>query len=207
MTTPERTPDTRTSTSISWRTRIIAGTVLVVVLIVAYLILAAFIPRWWAQRVGEMVGGSFSKGIGWGLVYGGLCTAVPLFLLLVAVLVWKRRGGKVIAGGAVVLAVIFAIPNLMTLTVVLGGNNAAHAGERIMDVDAPAFRGAALAGALIGLLIFLAVVVLVVKRGWRRRAQAKAAVEAGRAAPIEPAETVGKTGVAPGTEAHRPENL
>ncbi|NEW55735.1 permease [Nocardia cyriacigeorgica] len=207
MTTPERTPDTRTSTSISWRTRIIAGTVLVVVLIVAYLILAAFIPRWWAQRVGEMVGGSFSKGIGWGLVYGGLCTAVPLFLLLVAVLVWKRRGGKVIAGGAVVLAVIFAIPNLMTLTVVLGGNNAAHAGERIMDVDAPAFRGAALAGALIALLIFLAVVVLAVKRGWRRRAQAKAAVEAGRLAPIEPAETVGKTGLAPGTEAHRPENL
>ncbi|MFE3444932.1 permease [Nocardia sp. NPDC059180] len=207
MTTPERTPDTRTSTSISWRTRIIAGAVLVVVLIVAYLILAAFIPRWWAQRVGEMVGGSFSKGIGWGLVYGGLCTAVPLFLLLVAVLVWKRRGGKVIAGGAVVLAVVFAIPNLMTLTVVLGGNNAAHAGERIMDVDAPAFRGASLAGALIALLIFLAVVFLVVKRGWRRRAEAKAAVKAGDVAPIESTETVGKSGGIPATEAHRTENL
>ncbi|WP_280236151.1 permease [Nocardia cyriacigeorgica] len=207
MTTPERTPDTRTSTSISWRTRIIAGAVLVVVLIVAYLILAAFIPRWWAQRVGEMVGGSFSKGIGWGLVYGGLCAAVPLFLLLIAVLVWRRRGGKVIAGGAVVLAVLFAIPNLMTLTVVLGGNNAAHAGERIMDVDAPAFRGASVVGALIALLIFLAVVFVVVRRQWRRRAEAKAAVSAGATTSIDSTAAVRTTGDTAGTEAHRPENL
>lgn len=205
MTTPQRTPDTRTS-SISWRTRIIAGAALVVVLVVAYLILAAFIPRWWAQRVGEMVAGSFSKGIGWGLVYGGLCTAVPLFLLLVAVLVWKRRGGKVIAGGAVVLALIFAIPNLMTLTVVLGGNNAAHAGERIMDVDAPAFRGASLAGAILAVLIFLPVVYLVVRRDWRRRAEAKAVVQ-GASAPTTPADAIREPGTAPGTEGRRPDNL
>ncbi|MBF6398750.1 permease [Nocardia cyriacigeorgica] len=204
MTTPERTPDTRTST-ISWRTRIIAGAALIVVLIVAYLILAAFIPRWWAQRVGEMVGGSFSKGIGWGLVYGGLCTAIPLFLLLVAVLVWRRRGGKVIAGGAVVLALVFAIPNLMTLTVVLGGNNAAHAGERIMDVDAPAFRGASVAGAIIAVLIFVPVVYLVVRRGWRRRAEAKAVVRGG--SPAASAETIGDTGTAPATEGRRPDTL
>ncbi|TLG13491.1 permease [Nocardia cyriacigeorgica] len=204
MTTPERTPDTRTST-ISWRTRIIAGAVLVVVLIVAYLILAAFIPRWWAQRVGEMVDGSFSKGIGWGLVYGGLCTAIPLLLLLVAVLVWRRRGGKVIAGGAVVLALIFAIPNLMTLTVVLGGNSAAHAGERIMDVDAPAFRGASVAGAIIAVLIFVPVVYLVLRRGWRRRAEAKAIVRGG--SPAGSTETVREPGTAPGTEGRRPGTL
>ncbi|WP_280451353.1 permease [Nocardia cyriacigeorgica] len=189
----------------SWRTRIIAGAALVVVLIVAYLILAAFIPRWWAQRVGEMVGGSFSKGIGWGLVYGGLCTAIPLFLLLVAVLVWRRRGGKVIAGGAVVLALVFAIPNLMTLTVVLGGNNAAHAGERIMDVDAPAFRGASVAGAIIAVLIFVPVVYLVVRRGWRRRAEAKAVVRGG--SPAASAEAIGDTGTAPATEGRRPDTL
>ncbi|MBF6439045.1 permease [Nocardia cyriacigeorgica] len=206
MTTPERTPDTRTST-ISWRTRIIAGAVLVVVLIVAYLILAAFIPRWWAQRVGEMVNGSFSKGIGWGLVYGGLCTAIPLLLLLVAALVWRRRGGKVIAGGAVVLALVFAIPNLMTLTVVLGGNNAAHAGERIMDVDAPAFRGASLTGAIIAALIFLLVLFLVVRRGWRRRAEAKALVQSGGSAPIDTGRPVREPGTAPRAEGHRPDNL
>ncbi|MBF6455301.1 permease [Nocardia cyriacigeorgica] len=206
MTTPERTPDTRTST-ISWRTRIIAGAVLVVVLIVAYLILAAFIPRWWAQRVGEMVNGSFSKGIGWGLVYGGLCTAIPLLLLLVAALVWRRRGGKVIAGGAVVLALVFAIPNLMTLTVVLGGNNAAHAGERIMDVDAPAFRGASLTGAIIAALIFLLVLFLVVRRGWRRRAEAKALVQSGGSAPIDTGRPVREPGTAPRAEGRRPDHL
>jgi hypothetical protein len=34
--------------------------------------------------------------------------------------------------------------------VVLGNGGAAHAGQRIMDVDAPAFRGATLVGAIIG---------------------------------------------------------
>lgn len=114
-------------------------------------------------------GGSFAKGIGWGLVYGGLGTAVPLFLLLSAVLVWRRRAGRFLAGAAVVVATLAAIPNLMTLTIVLGGSNAAHAGERILDVDAPAFRGASLVGAIVAALVFLAVVGLVLLRKWRRR--------------------------------------
>ncbi|MFF2028266.1 hypothetical protein ACFVW2_41680, partial [Streptomyces sp. NPDC058171] len=46
---------------------------------------------------------------------------------------------------------------VLTLSVVLGGNSAAHAGERIMDVDAPGFRGASLAGAIIGVVLFLGV--------------------------------------------------
>ena len=40
-----------------------------------------------------------------------------------------KRGGRVIAGIAALLALLFALPNLMTLSVVLGGNSAAHAGE------------------------------------------------------------------------------
>src|SRR5690606_18890886 len=105
-----------------------------------------------------------------------------------------------------VLALIFAIPNLMTLTVVLGGNNAAHAGERIMDVDAPAFRGASLAGAILAVLIFLPVVYLVVRRGWRRRAEAKAVVR-GASAPTTPADAIREPGTAPGTEGRHPDNL
>jgi hypothetical protein len=53
-----------------------------------------------------------------------------------------------------VLALIVALPNLMTLAIVLGTGNAAHAGERIMDVDAPLFRGFSLVGALIALAVF-----------------------------------------------------
>ena len=49
----------------------------------------------------------------------------------------------------IAFAVLLAIPNLLTLGIVLGVGNAAHAGDRILDVEAPAFRGASLAGALI----------------------------------------------------------
>ena len=46
----------------------------------------------------------------------------------------------------------------MTLSVVFGGNSAAHAGERIMDVEAPGFRGASLVGAIIVIPVFIGVV-------------------------------------------------
>ncbi|MFF3224331.1 permease [Nocardia suismassiliense] len=157
------------STGPAWKTWAVGGLAVLALLFIAYFILSAFIPRWWAQRIAEMVNGSFSKGIGWGLVFGGVCTVVPLFLLLFAVRVWRRRGGRFMAGVAVVLAVLVAIPNLMTLTIVLGGSNAAHAGQRILDVDAPAFRGATMAGAIAAAAVFLAALFLVVTRWWRRR--------------------------------------
>ncbi|TQM26101.1 permease [Nocardia bhagyanarayanae] len=172
MTSSEVRPDGKSSASV-WRNRIIGGVALFVALVVTYLILAAFIPRWWAQRLAEMVNGSFAKGIGWGLLLGGLCTLIPLLLLLFAVLMWRKRAGKFLAGAAAVLAVLVAIPNLMTLTIVLGGNNAAHAGERILDVDAPAFRGACLVGAVLAVLFFLGAVYLATRRGMRRRKAAK----------------------------------
>ncbi|MGQ4599898.1 permease [Nocardia sp. R6R-6] len=168
MTSTDVQPGARKSTAAVWRTRIIVVAAMLAFLVLAYLILSAFIPRWWAQRVGAMVGGSFAEGIGWGLFYGGLCTAVALFLLLFAVLVWRRKGGRFLAGAAAVVAIGFAIPNLMTLTVVLGNGSAAHAGERIMDVDAPAFRGAALVGAIVAMLLFLVAVGLLLLRKWRQ---------------------------------------
>ncbi|WP_062993566.1 hypothetical protein [Nocardia anaemiae] len=169
MTSSEVRPDGQKSTPATWRTRIIGALAVIAVLVIAYLILAAFIPRWWAQRIAELVSGSFSKGIGWGLVYGLLGTAIPLFLLLFAALVWKRRAGRFIAGAAALLALITAIPNLMTLSIVLGESTAAHAGQRILDVDAPAFRGASLVGAIVAVAVFLAAMGLIGWRRWRRR--------------------------------------
>ncbi|MEU8899966.1 permease [Nocardia sp. NPDC048505] len=161
-----------------WRPRIIGGLIAAVVLVIAYFILKAFIPRWWAQRLGESIHGSFSKGIWWGLLLGGLCTLIPLLLLLFASTMWRRRGGRFLAGAAAVLAIVAALPNLMTLTIVWGGSNAAHAGERILDVDAPAFRGATLVGFLIAIAVFVLIAFLDVRRGWRRRQSAKAAAQA-----------------------------
>ncbi|WP_067467568.1 permease [Nocardia amamiensis] len=180
MTSTEVHPGGRKPTAAVWRTRIIVGAAILALLASSYFLLAAFIPRWWAQRVGSMVGGSFAKGIGWGLFYGGLCTVVPLFLLLFAVLVWRRKAGRFLAGAAAVVAILFAIPNLMTLTIVLANSSAAHAGERTLDVDAPAFRGAALAGAIVATVLFLLAVGLLLLRKWRRTRQ-RAAPAAGPA--------------------------
>ncbi|WP_078289166.1 permease [Mycobacterium sp. D16R24] len=152
-----------------WRGRVIGVIALLLALVVVYFALSAFIPRWWAQRIADMSGhGSFSKGIGSGLTLGLLCTGIPLLLALWAFLLRGRRGGKFFAGVLTLLAVIVAVPNLMTLTIVFGTSNSAHAGERVLDVEAPGFRGATAIGAIIALLVVLAVSFFVV-RNWRRR--------------------------------------
>jgi hypothetical protein len=89
-------------------------------------------------------------------------------LALWAFLIRGRRGGTFFAGVLTLLAVIVAVPNLMTLTIVFGTSNSAHAGERVLDVEAPGFRGATAIGATVALVIFLLVTFFVV-RNWRRR--------------------------------------
>lgn len=99
-----------------------------------------------------------------------LCTFAPLMFFWSAFAVRNRRGGKPLAIGTVVLALITAIPNLLTLTVVLGTSNAAHAGQRTLDTSAPGFRGATLLGALIALALFALLVFLRTRRTRRLRA-------------------------------------
>lgn len=167
-------PKTPKSGMPTWLKRTIAALIALVVIVITYFILAAFIPRWWAQRMGGLADGSFTRGITWGLFFGGVCTLVPLLLLLLAVMAWRKRGGRIIAAGSVILALVVAIPNLMTLGVVLGGNSASHAGERIMDVDAPGFRGASLVASIFSALIFIGIAFLVVRYQRRGRQLAKA---------------------------------
>ena len=174
MTDSKDRPTTSKSGMPSWLKRVIMFAILGAVLVIVYFILAAFIPRWWAERIGGLCDGRFAQGITWGLFFGGLSTLVPLLLVLLAVLVWRKRGGRVIAGIADALALLFALPNLVTLSVVFGGNSAAHAGERIMDVDAPGFRGASLVGAIVAAPIFVGVVVLTIQYRRRGRQLAKA---------------------------------
>lgn len=138
-------------------TRLVGVVAVIVVVWLLYLFLSAFLPRWWAQVIGNAVDGSFSAGAWWGLMVGAVFTAVPVLFLAQAVLPrwsWQLRGGFV------VLAALFAVPNLLTLAVVLGTSSAAHAGERILDVDGPAFRGGTAWGAVLGGVVALVIVTM-----------------------------------------------
>jgi hypothetical protein len=152
------------------RLRGYGGKALVAVVVLACVALgmiigAAVVPRWWSHRVGDQVDGSLTSGTLIGLSYGFLFTLLPLLVLGAAAL-WARswRLWAVAAG----LATLLALPNLMTLGIVLGVGNAAHAADRTLDVEAPAFRGASLAGA-VGALFIAAVVVYLVLSRWRDR--------------------------------------
>lgn len=137
-----------------WVRRAVLLLTLVVLAYIGWRISAAFFPRWWAQRVADQVQGRFIAGTLWGLFYGFVFTALPLLLLFQIrrrFLSWMWRG--IVA----VVAIVLAAPNWLTLSVVAGHSNAAHAGERIMDVDAPNFRVATLIGAVVGGLVAVAV--------------------------------------------------
>lgn len=154
-----------------WAKRAIGVAILAIVLMVTYFILAAFIPRWWSNRVSSLSGNTFSRGISWGLFFGIVCTLVPLLLFGLAALNARKRVrgkpvGRYFAALWTIVAIIVALPNLMTLGVVYGSNAAAEQGRSTLN-DAPGFRGATLTGAIIGLLIFILVAVLVTQ--YRRR--------------------------------------
>ncbi len=159
-------PESPQSTPLARRALMIAG--LIVALVVAYFIAAATIPRWWAQRIADQVDGSIAAGTGLGLFYGFVFTFVPLLVISFAVRrgrSWRLRAW--LAG----IAVVLALPNLMTLGIVLGTGSAAHAGERILDVEGPNFRAFSLVGALVGAAAVVGVRYLMMSR---RRAKTRA---------------------------------
>jgi hypothetical protein len=139
-----------------------------VVAIVLALIGATVLPRWWSHRVADVVDGSLTTGALYGLFIGFVFTIVPLLLL--ALVIRYRREGRSWKGwiGWLALVVVTAAPNLMTLFIVVGRSDAAHAGERTLDVDAPGFRVWSLVGAIAGGAATFGLVYLVRTRGWFR---------------------------------------
>jgi uncharacterized membrane protein (DUF485 family) len=138
----------------SWVNRIVLAIVILGLAYIAYLLAAAFFPRWWAQRIADQVDGSVSRGTMWGLFYGFVFSVFPLLLLAQVrrpFFSWTWRGI------VTVVAIALAGPNWLTLSVVAGNSNAAHAGERILDVDGPGFRAATLIGVIVGALLAVAI--------------------------------------------------
>lgn len=181
--TPEAPPAPPPAPPSRWRRRLTYGAVALVGLIVLAWIGAAFIPRWWAQRVGDQVDGSIPAGITLGVVYGFLFTVLPLLVLTWAVR--KRRSWKAYAAIACV-AVVLAAPNLFTLGIVVGTGNAAHAGDRILDVEAPGFRGGTLAGAILAALFIAGIAYLLASRRHAREELGR--MQAATPSPTEPTE-------------------
>lgn len=141
--------------------RIIIWTVVAAVALIVFLLSAAFLPRWWAQRIGDQVDGSTAQGIGVGLFYGVVFTFLPALVLWLTFR--RRRPWKMWAAGTAG-ALILAAPNLLTLGIVVGRGNAAHAGERTLDVNAPYFRGSSLIGVIVAGLAFLAMLYMLTSR-------------------------------------------
>jgi MFS family permease len=122
---------------------------------------SAFLPRWWSHRIGNQAVGSFTNGIGLGLFYGFTFTLLALVLLVVGLRRIRSWKGRLILLG---IAILIASPNLITLGIVLGPGDGAHAGERTLDVEAPGFRSSSLIGAIVAALLVLALWLLVRSR-------------------------------------------
>jgi hypothetical protein len=150
----------------NWSRRIVVGLVAAGALFLIGIAGAAFLPRWWAQRIGDQVQGSITAGTLVGLFYGFVFTLAPLILLWLAFRLldsWRLRIAALVA------AIVVAAPNLLTLGIVLGSGSGAHAGDRILDVEAPGFRGGTLIGALAAAACLVGAWYLLAsrRRAWR----------------------------------------
>ena len=104
----------------NWGRRLLIGGGIALAIVVAVLIASAAVPRWWAQHIGDRVDGSITQGVFVGMFYGFVFT----FLALLVFMLVMRRGRtvKVIAIG-LGAALLLALPNLLTLGIVLGVGN------------------------------------------------------------------------------------
>lgn len=168
---------------VDWMRRALTIVLLLVALVVIYFGAAAFVPRWWANRIGHSVNGQLATGALLGFCFGVVFTFLPLGLLWITIRRYRSWKAVVLW---LALAAILAAPNLMTLGVAVGGGSGAHAGQRTMDVLAPMFRGATLIGAVLAMSVFAAV-VLAFRRNLRRaEAEVKAEARAQTGPPPDP---------------------
>lgn len=135
-----------------WVRKAVIGAVFVGLLVITYFILARFLPQWWAERISHRVDGQFSSGITTGVALGLFCTLIPIVCFGLAV---ANRGKlrNVLTVAFAALGVLAAIPNLLTLAVVLGRGEGAHRGQFILDIGGQGFRGSSMWGAIIGAVI------------------------------------------------------
>lgn len=166
--------DERSRGRLSTKTKVIAGGVAAVVVIVGFLILKRFLPQWWGVGISHRVDGSFGRGCTYGLVFGLGGVALALIFGLVAILSFRRGTRNIPSLVCAVLAFAVLIPNLLTLAVVTGSSSAERAGQAALDYNGAGFRGATLVGAILGVAIGL-IIDFYILRTRRSRNAKKAA--------------------------------
>ncbi|NMO00018.1 hypothetical protein HH308_02180 [Gordonia sp. TBRC 11910] len=140
--------------------------------VITYFVLANLLPQWWAQRIAERVSGRFSTGIWVGFTLAFFCTLLPIVFLCLA-FVNRAKLKYVPTIAFTVLAVVAAVPNLLTLSIVLGRTSGAYRGQFILDVNGPGFRGAGAWGAIIAAVVGALVCYYIWRFRRRGRALAK----------------------------------
>ncbi|SKB06076.1 hypothetical protein SAMN06295964_1166 [Aeromicrobium choanae] len=154
---PSEGPGTRTGAEI-WVRRIVVVLVLVVAALVVYGLLAAALPRWWAQRVGNQVDGRMTVGIFWGVFYGFIFSFLPVLVVWQVRRPFLKWPWKV---GVFLVALLLAAPNWLTLAISLGDNSASDAGWITLVNEAPGFQWATFFGALVGVLASFALIATI----------------------------------------------
>ncbi|MDR2280055.1 MAG: permease [Gordonia sp. (in: high G+C Gram-positive bacteria)] len=157
---------------ISGRTKAILAVGAVLIVVIGYFILQALLPRTWGRHMATTIDESITRGILYGLGYGILGSAVTLILLYFAyTLIGRFR--NIASWALVVAALASVVPNLLTLSVVVGNSSGATAGRQWLDGHAVGFRGATVVGLIIGVALGLAVDFYLLGK---RRAKVKAEV-------------------------------
>ena len=149
-----------------------AGLVILVALALAAWFALSVLPRWWSHRVGNQVDGDLTTGAILGFTYGFFAMLLPL-LVLGIVYRFARRSVKGWVIG-LLIALLLASPNLITLGIAVGRGDAAHAADRTLDVEAPYFRGGMVIGAGAALLLAGYFAWVMTARGRERRRGSKA---------------------------------
>ncbi len=161
MNQPAQNIPTSPQRDINWTRRIVFICVGVAAVVLAYIIGGQMIPREWSQFIGRRVNQSFAAAVSYGLFYGIVFTFLPLMTLYFG---FRKRRSWTMWLVFLGVALVLALPNLMTLGIVLGNGTPAHDAERTFSTEAPYFRGWNLAGAIIGVAFFAFAVSVMVRR-------------------------------------------
>lgn len=141
----------------------LAATVLAAALVV---IIAAYLPGWWAERVVDVVAGNRAAGLLGGFACGLVFTVLPLLVLPPVVRGGRRRSRRLVL---LAFAVLLAAPILLSLGVVVGPGPEGDVARAVLDARGPGFQGGVLAGAVVAVaLVAVAWVLLSVRRRRQR---------------------------------------